>query len=195
MGLQLSDEAIVRRIQEGDTAMFRVLVQRYSTCLLNYIHRLSGNKTDAEDLLQDVFVRVFNHLGTYDSKRPFRPWVYKVTTNLCYDFLKKRKSDLSLDQALSAGDDPGDASLMDLIPDEQYDPEKLAMRREFRAALEERIETLPHKQKEVFVLFHFEHFAYKEIADTLAVPIGTVKSRLHNACKRVFLDWEGGLPA
>lgn len=188
MERNLSDEQIVSRIQEGDNAMFRLIVSRYNQPLLNYIARFTGRGDDAEDVLQELFIRVFRSLSGFDPSRRFKPWLYRIATNLCYDFLKRKKPSLSLDKDYASADSDRGTTLLDFIPDENYDPEKHYLRRELLDEIKERIDTLPEGQRETFLLFHFEEMQYKDIAETLKIPVGTVKSRLHNACRRIFLS-------
>ena len=188
MEQNLSDEQIVSRIQEGDNAMFRHLVSRYNQPLLNYIARFTGRGDDAEDVLQELFIRVFRSLSGFDTSRRFKPWMYRIATNLCYDHLKKKKPALSLDKDYASADSDNGATLLDFIADENYDPEKHYLHRELLEEIKDRIDILPDGQREAFLMFHFEDMQYKDIAETLKIPVGTVKSRLHNACRRIFLS-------
>jgi RNA polymerase sigma-70 factor (ECF subfamily) len=179
------DETLVLRIRQGESAVFAELVNRYAKCLLNYLARLVGDPDDAEDLLQDLFVRVFRHLDSYDPGRPFRPWIYRIATRLGYDHRKKRKKNAHLSLDAPLGDD---GSLADLLPDTRLTPERALAQQEALRELDHAVGELPAKQREAFILFHFEKLAYQEIAEALAIPLGTVKSRLHAASARVLLD-------
>lgn len=192
MERDLTDEELVSRIQEGGASMFRILVTRYKDALLNYIARHTGRAGDAEDLLQELFIRVYRSIGTFDTARRFKPWIYRIATNICCDHAKKRKDTLSLDREYGSGTSDTSVTLMDFIADEHFRPEEDYLHKELLNEVRTRIEGLPAGQREAFLLFHYEGMQYKDIATALGIPVGTVKSRLHNACRRIFLEMQPG---
>ncbi|MDQ1258025.1 MAG: hypothetical protein QG656_2634, partial [Candidatus Hydrogenedentes bacterium] len=110
-----SDEALVRLARQGHTRAFEMLVKRYEQPLYNYLRRLSGNGSDAEDLFQETFLRVYGNLDRFKDTGRFRPWVYQIATNLCRDRIRyrKRRPQVSLDQPLN--EEAGPATVMDRL--------------------------------------------------------------------------------
>ncbi len=186
----LSDEAIIIRIQKGDKEMFAKIVSRYKDRLLNHINRIIRSVDDAEDLLQDMFIKIFNGLNGFDSLRKFKPWAYRIATNVCYDYIKKKPNNVPLDKPLASDNGNDSGTLLDYIGDESSQPEKEFLHKQMIESVWSEVRDLPLKHKEVFLLFHYEKFSYEEIAESLSIPMGTVKSRLHNACKKIFVNLE-----
>ena len=103
-----TDETLMYRAREGDVTAFEALMKRYEMRLFNYIRRFIGNAADAEDLFQETFIRVYKHRTTYKESAPFKPWVYRIATNLCRDHQRKRKR--KRETSLDATQNPLDAS-------------------------------------------------------------------------------------
>lgn len=184
-----SDESLVSRAVEGDTLAFTALVNRYELRLFNYIRRIVGNATDAEDLFQDVFVKVHTKLHRFEQGRPFRPWLYRIATNQCRDHLRYRK----LRRALSldfTGDDGG-VTLADSLAAPNPSPRESAVEQETNARLTAAIAALPLKHRTVFIMARYENLPYDEIARTLEIPVGTVKSRMNKAVSVLMDALEG----
>ncbi|MCP4134212.1 MAG: sigma-70 family RNA polymerase sigma factor [bacterium] len=184
----MEDEEIISQIQKGDKTLIGLIVDRYSQRLLNYLYRLTRDSDDAEDLLQEVFIRFYLNIESYDTTQPFKPWIYKIATNLCYDFFRKKKKVLSLDRSFTSKNNPAAPPLVETIAGTESQPEQELLDKELLEILQKAIESLPEKQKEAFILFHFEKFSYNEIAETLSIPMGTVKSRLYNAYQQVYFN-------
>ena len=180
-----TDEILISHIQKGEHSFFDDLVDRYSQKLLNYVYQLTNNSEDSEDLLQEVFIRVFSNIKKFDINKQFKPWVYKIATNICYDYSRKKKKVISLHKNYASEEG---SELLETIADDAANPEENILNEELLAVLKNAISSLPKKQKEAFVMFHFDNFSYNEIADSLDIPVGTVKSRLFNAYERVYFD-------
>ena len=166
-----TDEHLAARARGGEESAFAALVRRYEQPLYAYARRLLGQTADAEDVFQETFLRVFQHLDLYDTARPFRPWLYQIATNLCRDRLRyrMRRPTLSLD-----------ASPVDTA-DARATPRARATARERAARLETALAALSPKHREVFLLARYEGLSYEEVAETLDIPVGTVKSRMNTA--------------
>jgi RNA polymerase sigma-70 factor (ECF subfamily) len=176
-----SDEDLAGLAQGGDRDALSALFQRYETRLYNYARRMTRNDADAEDLVQDAFLRVHSGLRRYDARRPFRPWMYRIMTNLCRDHHRRRLSRgaVSLD-APERGGQAG-TSLGERLRSAEAGPDQRAAGREEVARLEAALDGLPHKLRSVFLLARYEGLSYEEIAASLRVPLGTVKSRMNRA--------------
>lgn len=145
----------------------------YSICL-----RMVRNEADAEDLAQEVFVRTFNVLDRYNPSYPFSSWLYRITSNLCIDFIRKqKKGHVSIDEPIS-GDD---SDMPRQLPSNRGDPGRELETKEMMTVLEEALATLPEHYRIMVILRHQEQLSYEEIADNLGIPLGTVKARIHRA--------------
>lgn len=175
-----SDEELVARARGGSAPALEALLGRYQDLVYQLSYRMLGHRDDALDVSQDVFVSVFRSLGRFESKALFRTWLYRVTVNRCRDELRRRASRkharlLSLD-APSRG---GDAGLDP--PSAEPGPDAGAASREAQEAVARAVQELPEDAREVLLLRDVQDLAYEEIAEVLAVPLGTVRSRLHRA--------------
>jgi RNA polymerase sigma-70 factor (ECF subfamily) len=173
------DRVFVARALEGDESAFAILVQRYQRGLYNLAVRMVRDRELARDLTQDIFIRVHRSLGKYDPTYPFTSWIYRVGTNLCIDWIRKRKLDtVSLDAPMRIGDEE---SAPREVEDTEQDPERDLENRERMALLAEAMAKLPASHRLVLLLRHQRELSYDEIARTLDIPLGTVKARIHRA--------------
>ena len=176
-----SDADLVSTYLRGDERAFEVLVERYQGRLLNFIYRTVGDRERAEDLVQEVFVRVYRHLGRFDRSKKFSTWIYTIASNLAKNELRNRsRNPLVFFQSLAkglAGDDERPIEFEDsrLLPDDLYH------KRHLREVVEESVARLPAHHRQVFVLRELEGKSYEEIAEITRCNLGTVKSRLNRA--------------
>ncbi len=167
-----SDEALAILVQDGDERAFAALMERYSGKLLRYGRRFLSSHDGIEDVVQDVFVTVYENIRDFDASRRFSPWIYRIAHNAFVDVLRKRaKEPLALfdfDRVVPhvVYEDPGEAE---------------KEREEIRVLLEGSLGKLSAAYREIIDLYYFENFSYREIADILHIPIGTVGIRLSRA--------------
>ena len=177
----LADSDLVSRFLAGEERAFREIVERYQTRLLNFVYRTIGDRERAEDLVQEVFIRVYRHLHRFDASKKFSTWIYTIASNLAKNELRNRsRNPLVLFQTVrdKFSDDeerPLDFEDMAARPDDAYH------KRYLQEAVEEVVGTLPAHHREVFVLRELEGKSYEEIAEITGVNLGTVKSRLNRA--------------
>jgi RNA polymerase sigma-70 factor (ECF subfamily) len=168
--------------KSGDARAFRVLVQRHRGPVFNFILRYAGHRQRAEDLLQEVWLKVVRGSGEYEPKARFTTWVYTIARNLCVDSARKetyRQAD-SLDQSSRDGDD--ERTLGEKIADDgTAGPERGAHNARLRPLLTKALASLPEEQREVFLLREYHGVSFKEIADVTGVNENTVKSRMRYA--------------
>jgi len=176
-----SDEELMQRAALGEEDAFASLVRRYESPLYGYLRRMLGNGTDAEDAFQDAFLRVYQHRARYRPGAPFRPWLYQIATNLCRDRLRRRRRHLQVSLDAPAGTDGEGPALLDQAADGRADPAQAARKAEATARLHAALAELPEKQKSVFLMARYENMPYEDIARSLQVPVGTVKSRMNKA--------------
>ena len=178
----LSVEArLVERAKAQDEAAFEQIMNLYADRLYSYILRMVGNATDAEDLVQETFLRAYQGLPNFDGRASLGTWLYRIATNLCIDHQRRRARRVLTVSYSTHDDEDGEATEWD-FPDQQTpNPLEAALNRELEAVVEEAIGKLSPKLKTVLLLYDVEELSYEEIARVLGIPIGTVKSRLNHA--------------
>jgi RNA polymerase sigma-70 factor (ECF subfamily) len=173
------DAALARAASKGDRRAFARLVDAHKRTVYALCVRLLRDAEEAKDAAQEAFARAYGALESYDPAQPFAPWLLRIARNHCLDVLRRRVPE-SRTVALDAEPEDG------VAPVELADPaaargDEVLERRETASALEAAVAALPDRYREVVHLFHVEHMAYKDIAATLDVPIGTVMTWLHRA--------------
>lgn len=178
----LSDEELVQRHLDEDSFAFQVLMDRYRDRLLGWLAKRVGNRTEAEDLVQRTFMRVYQHLHRFDPERTFSTWLYTIAGNLAKNVYRSRSRDpIVLFQRLAEEDGNGRRLQW---ADETYLPDEMAERRDLREAVEEAVEELPEHYRKVFELRERQGRSYDEISEITGLKLGTVKSRLSRARNR-----------
>lgn len=169
-----TDEELIFRFQEGDVYAFEQIVQRYKDPLVNFIYNFLGSRIDAEDVVQETFLRVYKNKHLYRRIAKFSTWIYTIASNLAKTELRRRKRRkmFSLSQM---GYEDKDFDL----PSGTRTPESVVDGDMKEATIRREIEALPPKFREVVILRDIEEFSYEEISDILKIPIGTVKSRVN----------------
>ena len=174
------DSSVVTAFLGGEERAFTELVERYQTRLLNFIYRTIGDRDRAEDLVQEVFIRVHRHLHRFDRSKKFSTWVYTIASNLAKNELRNRsRNPLVLFQTMQGDHDEEDRPLQ--FEDTTSRPDDLFRRRHLRELVEDTVAKLPEHHRQVFVLREIEGKSYEEIAEITSCNLGTVKSRLNRA--------------
>jgi len=176
----LDDAAVVSAFLGGEERAFEELVERYQTRLLNFIYRTIGDREKAEDLVQEVFIRVYRHLHRFDPAKKFSTWIYTIASNLAKNELRNRsRNPLVLFQTMKNTWEDEDRPLQ--FEDALSRPDDLYRKRHLRELVEEATARLPEHHRQVFVLRELEGKSYEEIAEITNCNLGTVKSRLNRA--------------
>ncbi|MDD4761410.1 MAG: RNA polymerase sigma factor [Candidatus Pacebacteria bacterium] len=168
--LEKSDEQLVSLIKEGEVEYFREIVERYEKKIFFYVRRFLNNQDDARDLTQDVFVKVYKNIQSFDSEKRFSPWIYRIAHNEAVNIIKKK-----IREPLNFFD----PEVLFPHPVANEDPQSDAEKNEIKKALEECLEDMDEKYKEVLILRYFEDMDYKDIAEILKIPVVTVGVRLN----------------
>ncbi len=177
-----TDTELVARAKAGDTEAFSLLVERHEANIYGLCIKMLRNPEDAEDCLQEVFVKAYKALPTFREEARFSTWVYRIATNACLMRIRKRKLDtVSLDQPLELGE----AEVPREIADWTNDPASVVMNEELGSVLTRHINNLPANNRIVFVLRDVHGLSTEEAAGILGLSVPAVKSRLHRA--RLFL--------
>lgn len=172
------EKALVQQAKAGDRDAFAALVSAYESKIYNLALRYLGNREDAMDASQEVFLRVFRFLPGFQEESGFSTWIYRIGVNVCKDMLTKRTR--RNEQSIEIADEEEESRTVE-IADSRYDPEQLVEGRELRTILAEAIGELPEQQREMILLRDIQGLSYEEIAKVLSIESGTVKSRLSRA--------------
>ena len=172
--------ALMTRARSGDPAAFDDLTRCLRGRAFHVAHSLVGSREDALDLCQETFLKVFRARDSYDPAQPFLPWFHRILRNTCFSFLRKKRRVRSL-SAARPEDGESDFEIEDPTPGPTLGLELTERADLFRSALE----TLGANDREVLALRHFEDLSYREIAEHLGIPEGTVMSRLFHARRRL----------
>ncbi|MFQ6066626.1 MAG: RNA polymerase sigma factor [bacterium] len=179
--MQYSDEQLVERFRAGAEEGFRMLVEKYQDRVYHIVYGIVGKKDEADDLSQEVFLRVYRFLHRFKGKSKFYTWLYRLTINVCLTAKRKRKNEpskvLSLANSSKYGDDPEPIELAD----ESLSPLKVLQDREMAEMIKSAINSLSEILKSTFVLREFEELSYEELARVFQCSRGTIKSRLSRA--------------
>jgi RNA polymerase sigma-70 factor (ECF subfamily) len=188
---QWSDEELLARYSETqDSVIFSELVSRYERELYNYLRRFLDDGVLAEDVFQTTFLQVHKKSDLFEEGRKFRPWLYTIATNQAIDAQRRnrRHRRLSLDQAHHAGGEEV-GSLMDVVATEESNPYDSAESGEQSEWVRQAVSELPDVLQSAVKLVYFRGMKYRDAAKIMSVPVGTVKSRLHAAIKRLGQSW------
>lgn len=183
--MPISDEILVKKSQEGDYSSFEELVKRYEKKIYNLAYRLTGNREDARDALQETFLQAFRKLSSFKGKSKFSTWLYRIAVNVC--FMRKRKEKkmktVSLDVPVLTR--KGDEIKREVRDDWSKNPLATLENKEVRETLSKAIDSLPEEYRTVFILRGLNGLSNEEVAKMLKISLPAVKSRLHRA--RLFL--------
>ena len=183
----------MRRVLEGDVNAFEDLVTEHEKGVYAIAQRMTGNAEDAADMTQETFIKAYNSLSSFRGDSKFSVWLYRIATNVCLDFLRSRNRKPTV--SLSVEDDDGEETQMD-IADESQSPEQLLERGLTRDAVRRGLKSLSPEYRQILLLREIQGLSYEEIAEALALEVGTVKSRIFRARKRLcaFLLEDGNIP-
>lgn len=173
-----SDLQLVSEFQNGNIESFNELVRRYQQKVYWIARRMIGNHDDADDIVQEVFVKVHKKLNNFRSESSFYTWLYRIATNMSINAIRKKKlvEWFRFDDALPT---------MNLVSDESYDPHKKMESQENRAMLSNAIAGLPAKQKQVFIFRYYDELPYAEIAKIMKTSVGGLKANYFHAVKNI----------
>jgi RNA polymerase sigma-70 factor (ECF subfamily) len=170
----MTDEVLIDRALEGERRAYEMLVHRHSDAILNYLIRYMPDRDDAEDMVQEVFIRAFGNLERFDPDRGrFRSWLYRIAANLSLNELKRRERAAVREERAAEDLRP--------VSEETRSPERSIEKRLLHGALQ----TLSDTERQVILLNYYHDLTYREIAETLGIPLGTVKSRMYCAVMRL----------
>ncbi|MBD3218838.1 MAG: sigma-70 family RNA polymerase sigma factor [candidate division Zixibacteria bacterium] len=172
------DEELIRKALSGEQDAYQALLQRYQKAVFHIVVKIIRNSDDAQDLVQETFMRAFNTLESYRSEYRFSTWLCKIAANCSIDYLRKKKiKAYSMDKPYQTKNGAVEVEL----EDKGANPEEHFLRKQRIMSIEEAIKGLPPKYKQVIVYRHHDDKSYEEISRIMGIPIGTVKARIFRA--------------
>ncbi|MCX8130142.1 MAG: sigma-70 family RNA polymerase sigma factor [Clostridia bacterium] len=174
-----NEKILLEKAKNGDLKAFELLIEGYQKKVYNIALRMIGNHDDANELAQEVFIRILKSIKNFKEESTFSTWVYRITTNICLDELRKRKNrkTVSIDEEMKLEDGEVARQIEDIKPL----PDIIAERNELKKIVTEAIQLLSEEHKLVIVMRDIQGFSYEEIAKVTKIPEGTVKSRINRA--------------
>lgn len=181
-----SDEALLARFCEGDASAYGDLLKRFQREIYAYLRRYLGQEALAEDVFQNTFIQVYQKARQFEAGRKVRPWLYAIATHQAIDMLRRlnRRSAVSLEQ-MTAGEESDGQAWSEILVSAEPEPSAGLELSEQRERVAQALETLPEHLKLTVILAYYQGLKYKDIADIMMIPVGTVKSRLHAAMSKL----------
>ena len=181
--MPISDETLMCQIRMGELKAFDTLVKRWEKPLLNHCYRLVNDVALAEDLRQEVFLRVYQAAKTYQARAKFSTWFYRIATNLCLDTpgKQRRRKETPIIRDMDASPEDFEKAFVD----PSQGPDEVAVRKEMESQVRLALGRLPEDQRVVVVMRHYDGLKFNEIADILSCPVSTVKSRMAAGMQRL----------
>lgn len=177
------DSLLVRRAIKGDQKAFRRLRVKYHDAIFNLIARMIRNREEVEDLTQEAFIKAFTSIRTFNEEYAFSTWLYKIASNNCIDHIRRKKlQTFSIDKPIESKD----SDYFFELPDSTYIPDREIISNQRKRLLEDAINSLPPKYRQVIILRHTEEREYQEIAKMLKLPLGTVKAHIFRAREMLY---------
>jgi len=191
---KLTDAELLEHYMDGDEAAFQEIVARYKNSLYAFLKQFLNRMDLVEDVFQETFLQLFTSRASFDPSRPLRPWLFTIAANKAKDALRKsqRTSAVPIGAISDAQDMSFDEMLNTLGADNAVPHDELE-RGETATQVNDVIAGMPENLREILILAYFNKFSYKQMADVLSIPIGTVKSRLHTAVARFAKDWKAAV--
>jgi len=191
---KLTDGELLDRYVDGEEAAFREIVSRYKNGLYAFLRLFLNRHELVEDVFQETFLQLFTSLESFDRNRPLRPWLFTIAANKAKDALRKWQRTNAI--PIGTMGDSEDLSFDDVLNTVTSDgtmPYEKLQKSETSLRVRQIIADMPENLREILILAYFNRFSYKQMAEILSIPIGTVKSRLHTAVGRFAKEWKASI--
>ncbi|HUU18439.1 MAG TPA: RNA polymerase sigma factor [Sedimentisphaerales bacterium] len=191
---KLTDGDLLDRYTDGEEAAFREIVNRYKNGLYAFLRLFLNRHELVEDVFQETFLQLFTSRNSFDRNRPLRPWLFTIAANKAKDALRKWQRTNAI--PIGTMGDSEDLSFDDILNTVTYDgtmPYEELQKSETSLRVRQIIADMPENLREILILAYFNRFSYKQMAEILSIPIGTVKSRLHTAVGRFAKEWKASI--
>jgi len=191
---KLSDAKLLDRSAAGDEGAFREIVNRYKNGLYAFLRNFLNRQDVIDDVFQETFLQLFTSSESFDPTRPLRPWLYTIAANKAKDALRKMQRTAAVPiGTMTESDEMSFGDMLNVLGSEEERPFEGIERDEIATNVRRVIADMPDNLREILVLAYFNKFSYKQMAQVLSIPIGTVKSRLHTAVGRFAKDWKAAV--
>ncbi len=187
---KVRDEQLIERYRAGEHEAFEALVRRYRQELFHFLIRFTGSRAAAEDVFQEAFLQVHLSIDTFDTSRRFKPWLFTIAANKARDYHRKHGRHHALSLSDSVGEEGDGQRFVDLLDAGMDGPDEPLADAERSHFVRQTVDDLPGHLREILLLAYFQKMSYSQIADTLGIPLGTVKSRLHAAVAMFAETWK-----
>lgn len=188
-----TDEALLDDYVHGDRAAFTELIGRYRNQLLHFLIRFLGSRAAAEDVFQETFVQVHLSAETFDVTRRFKPWLFTIGANKARDYHRKHGREPTISLSAPMSRELEGRPYVDLLEADLPSPSAPILDAERSRLVKSVVDSMPHHLREILLLSYFQRLSYNQIADTLEIPLGTVKSRLHTAVAAFAKAWKASM--
>ena len=185
-----TDEELLSAHIDGDSGAFPELMDRYKNDLLHFLIRFVGSRAAAEDVFQDTFLQIHISAETFDPSRRFKPWLFTIAANKGRDWHRKHSKRTMMSLSQDVGGEGEGARFVDLLESDQELPDANLLETEQADQVRAAVESLPSHLREILLLSYFQQMSYVQISDSLQIPLGTVKSRLHSAVAAFSNSWK-----
>lgn len=179
--LKSQDESLMRDFASGSQEAFELIFERYSSHIINFAYRFLGTREEAEDIAQEVFLRIYRAKEQYDANRPFRPWIFSITSRLISNRLRDRKRHPTASLDWNVEDDEGSSQALQIPEKPGHEPAQILGKKQLVLTVRRALEQLPENQRTAVILARFEEMSYEEIAQAMNTSVLAVKSLLFRA--------------
>ena len=188
---ELSDAELLSRSAVGDEAAFRELVNRYKNGLYAFLRKFLNRHDLVEDVFQETFLQLYTSQASFDPSRPLRPWLFTIAANKAKDALRKMQRTAAVPiGSMTSPEEMSFNDALNVLTAEEERPYEELQRDETAESVRRIIADMPENLREILIMAYFNKFSYKQMAQVLSIPIGTVKSRLHTAVGRFAKEWK-----
>lgn len=190
----MTDGTLIRKYCDGELNAFNTLVWRWQKPLFNFALRYLGNPEEAREIVQQTFIKVYQHLPRLKDPSRFATWVYQIAVNLCRDEIKKRRRRQTYSlESIQENSEQSQARSALTLADDSANPERIVNRRELRDILAQALQQLPEEQRIVVTMKEYQGLKFTEIASILSIPLNTAKSRMYyglTALRKILARWQ-----
>ncbi len=189
-----TDAELLTSYSAGEEAAFREIVTRYKNSLYAFLRHFLNRHDLIEDVFQETFLQLFTSRDSFDTTRPLRPWLFTIAANKAKDALRKQQKTNAIPIGVIAdSQEMSFGNVLNILTSDQAVPYEDVERSETALHVRQIITDMPENLREILILAYFNKFSYKQMAQILSIPIGTVKSRLHAAVARFAKDWRASV--
>ena len=191
---KLTDAELLAHYSAGEEEAFREIVNRYKNSLYAFLRQFLNRQDLVEDVFQETFLQLFNSRENFDDSRPLRPWLFTIAANKAKDALRKwQRTPVVPIGTMGDSQELSFEDMLNTVTSDNTMPYEELERGETTKRVGQVIADMPENLREILLLAYFNKFSYKQMADILSIPIGTVKSRLHTAVGRFAKDWKAAI--